>query len=83
MRPGAVGRVTAVMMKDAAELCTNPGALLPAVWLAIAAVLPGFLVAILAPMIAGESLAESGEFAEGTGLAVTMVPELRRLMATP
>ena len=79
MRSGAAGRVRAIMLKDAAELWANPGTLLPAVWMAIAAVLPGFLVAILAPMIAGESLAESREFAEGTALAVTMVPELATL----
>jgi ABC-2 type transport system permease protein len=79
LKPGAGGRIAAVMVKDAAELCTNPGTLLPAVWMAVAALLPGFLVAILAPIIAGESLAESREFAEGTGLAVTMVPELATL----
>ena len=77
-----MGRITAVMIKDAAELLTNPSTLLPAVWMAIAAVLPGFLVAILAPIIAGESLAESQEFAEGTSLAVEMVPELASLDGT-
>jgi ABC-2 type transport system permease protein len=79
LRAGAAGRVGAIVLKDAAELAANPGTLLPAIWMAIAAILPGFLVAILAPLLAGETLAESNEFAEGTALAVAMVPELARL----
>ena len=79
MRAGASGRIAAVILKDAAELSANPGTLLPAIWTAIAAILPGFLVAILVPLLSGETLAESEEFAEGTSFAVRMVPELATL----
>ena len=67
------------MRKDAAELTANLSTLLPAIWMAIVSVFPGFLVAILAPLLAGETLAESEEFAEGTALAVKTIPELAAL----
>jgi ABC-2 type transport system permease protein len=79
LRPGAAGRVAAIMRKDAAELTANLSTLLPAIWMAIVSVFPGFLVAILAPLLAGETLAESEEFAEGTALAVKTIPELAAL----
>ena len=48
---------------DAAELARNPGAILPAITMVFGSLFPAFLVVIGAPMIAGESLERSGEFA--------------------
>ena len=79
MRPGGWGRILAVARKDAAELWRNPGAIAPAVLMAIASLIPAFLVAIVAPMLVGETLAESDEFTEGAKLAIQIVPELARL----
>lgn len=79
MRAGAVTRVLAIVRKDTAELLKNPGALVPAVSMAIASLIPAFLVAIVAPMFAGETLAESNEFSDGASLAISIVPELATL----
>jgi ABC-2 type transport system permease protein len=79
LKVGPASRIAAVVLKDAAELAAHPGTLLPAIWMAIAAMVPGFLVAILAPLLAGEPLAELEEFNEGTALAVRMIPELAGL----
>jgi ABC-2 type transport system permease protein len=72
-------RVLALVRKDTAELLRNPGALVPAVSMAIASLIPAFLVAIVAPIFAGETLAESDEFSEGARLAISIVPELAAL----
>lgn len=79
MSSGASRRVLAVARKDAAELWRNPGALVPAVLMAIASLIPAFLVAVIAPMLVGETLAESDEFNEGAAFATQVVPELGRL----
>lgn len=79
MRSGAVSRILALSRKDAVELFKNPGALVPAVSMAVASLVPAFLVAVVAPMFAGESLADSDDFSEGARLAVSIVPELAGL----
>lgn len=79
MSPPRATRIFAVIRKDVAELWRNPGALLPAVSIALVSLLPAFLVAIIAPMLAGEPLAESDEFNEGAALAIQIAPELAAL----
>ncbi len=72
-------RVMAIARKDAAELSRNPGAILPAVAMVFGALVPAFAVVIGAPMIAGETLARSGEFADEAQAAVGAVPEIAHL----
>ncbi|MGE0862455.1 MAG: ABC transporter permease subunit [Vicinamibacterales bacterium] len=72
-------RVVAVARKDAAELARNPGAILPAVAMVFGSLFPAFLVVIGAPMIAGESLERSGEFADQAQAALTVLPEIAHL----
>ena len=72
-------RITAVARKDAAELVRNPGAIIPALLMVLGALFPGFLVVIGAPMIAGRTLEESGDFAEEAARAVASMPELAGL----
>jgi len=79
MTAGAMTRVLAIARKDAAELWRNPGALVPAVTMAIASLIPPFLIAVVTPILAGESLAESEEFSDGAELAISIVPELSTL----
>jgi ABC-2 type transport system permease protein len=79
MRAGAAARISALARKDAAELWRHPGAMVPAITMAITSLIPGFLVAVIAPIIAGETLLASEEFTEGAELAVSMVPELALL----
>jgi len=69
-------RVRAVCQKDAAELLRNPGAVFPAVMMVIGSLFPAFFVIVGAPMLAGETLEESGDFAEGAAHAVTTISEL-------
>lgn len=76
---GGVGRVTAVARKDAAELIRNPGAILPALTMVLGSLFPAFLVTVGAPMIAGRTLEESGEFADEAARAVGMMSELAGL----
>lgn len=71
-------RVSALAWKDAAELVRNPGAILPALAMVLGALVPPFLVVVGAPMIAGRSLEESGEFA-GAVDAIPVIPELAAL----
>ena len=73
------GRILALARKDAAELIRNPGAVLPAVAMVFGSLLPAFLVTIGAPMIAGRTLEESGEFADEAARAVETLPELAGL----
>ena len=75
----AFGRVLALARKDAAELIRNPGAVLPAVAMVAGSLFPGFLVTIGAPMMAGRTLEESGEFADEAARAVAMMPDLAGL----
>ena len=72
-------RVTALARKDAGELLRNPGAILPAVLMVFGSLFPGFLVVIGAPMIAGRTLEESGEFAEEAAQAIATMPEIADL----
>lgn len=72
-------RVFAVCQKDAAELIRNPGAIVPAIMMVIGSLLPAFMVIIGAPMLAGETLAESGDFADAALSAVAMIPEMAGL----
>lgn len=77
-RPG-FGRILALSRKDAAELVRNPGAVLPAIAMVFASLFPAFLVTVGAPMIAGRTLEQSGEFAEDAANAAGMLPELAEL----
>ncbi|MDP2321473.1 MAG: ABC transporter permease [Acidobacteriota bacterium] len=80
MRRGlAWHRVTAVARKDAAELARNPGAILPAIAMVFGSLFPAFLVVIGAPLIAGESLGHSGEFADEARAAIGTIPEIAHL----
>jgi ABC-2 type transport system permease protein len=72
-------RIVALARKDAAELVRNPGAILPAVLMVFGSLFPGFLVVIGAPMIAGRTLEESGEFAEEAAQAIATMPDLAGL----
>lgn len=72
-------RVMAVARKDAAELARNPGAILPAIAMVFGSLFPAFLVAIGAPMMAGESLASSGAFADEAQAAMSVLPEIAHL----
>ena len=79
-RPGlAWHRVFAVARKDSAELLRNPGAILPAIAMVFGSLFPAFLVAIGAPMIAGETLERSGEFAVQAQDSLTVLPEIAHL----
>jgi ABC-2 type transport system permease protein len=72
-------RITALARKDAAELLRNPGATVPAFLMVLGALFPGFLVVIGAPMLAGRSLEESGDFTEAAVQATASMPELAGL----
>jgi ABC-2 type transport system permease protein len=80
---GATGsswqRITALARKDAAELVRNPGAILPAVLMVFGSLIPAFFVVVGAPMIAGRTLEESGEFAEEAQAAIGQISELAGL----
>jgi ABC-2 type transport system permease protein len=78
-RGSAWQRVTAVARKDASELIRNPGAILPAIAMVFVSLIPAFIVVVGAPMIAGETLAESGEFAEEAQAAISVLPEIAGL----
>jgi ABC-2 type transport system permease protein len=79
MSPGAVRRVGALMRKDLAELVRHPGALVPAIAMSLASLVPAFLVAIVAPGLSGESLSDAEEFATAAEVATAMLPELASL----
>ena len=72
-------RVRALARKDASELLRNPGAILPAFLMVLGSLVPAFLAAIGAPMIAGQSLEESGDFADEASRAIGMLPGLAQL----
>jgi len=72
-------RILALSEKDARELIRNPGAILPPLTMVFGSLFPAFLVAIGAPMIAGRTLEESGDFADESGQAIAMLPELAGL----
>ena len=80
---GATGspwqRITAIARKDAAELARNPGAILPAVMMVFGSLFPAFFVVVGAPMIAGHSLEQSGQFSAEAQAAVAQMTELAGL----
>ena len=69
----------ALARKDARELLRNPGAIMPAIMMVFGSLFPLFLVIVLVPMLVGETLEESGEFAEEAANAVGRIPELAGL----
>lgn len=71
-------RITALARKDAGELARNPGAILPALAMLLGALVPPFVVVIGAPLIAGTTLEESGEFATAVD-AIPVIPALAAL----
>jgi ABC-2 type transport system permease protein len=75
---GGVGRVRALMAKDVAELVRHPGTLAPALVMVLGAIVPAFLVAVVAPELSGESL-EEGELADAARRAAAIIPELGAL----
>ncbi|MCA1583274.1 MAG: ABC transporter permease [Acidobacteria bacterium] len=75
---GALGRVRALMAKDAAELVRHPGTLVPAFVMVIGALVPAFLIAVIAPALSGESF-DDGEFADAARRAAAVIPELAAL----
>ena len=79
MRAGALTRIRALVIKDIAELARNPGAVLPALAVMVAALIPSFLVAVAAPRLSGETLDESSEFADAARAALDVLPELAGL----
>ncbi|MBY0492692.1 MAG: ABC transporter permease subunit [Cyanobacteria bacterium] len=72
-------RVAALARKDARELMRNPGAVIPAILMVFGSLFPMFLVVFLVPMIMGQTLEQSGEFAEEAANAVGRIPELAGL----
>ena len=72
-------RVTALAAKDARELMRNPGAIIPAIMMVFASLLPLFIVIFLIPMVTSRSLDASGEFGEAAANAVGRIPELAGL----
>lgn len=74
----SLGRIRALMIKDAAEIVRHPGTILPALAMAAGALVPAFLVAVIAPELSGEALHE-GELAEAARRAAAVIPELAGL----
>jgi ABC-2 type transport system permease protein len=83
VRVGAVGRIRGLVLKDVAELWRNPGAIVPALSMALAALVPAFLVAVVAPLVSGEDLGDSGEFLDAAQQAMGTIPELAHLAEAP
>lgn len=79
MRGSPWQRVAALARKDAHELIRNPGAIFPAVMMVVGALFPAFLVAVAVPLFGGETLEESGAFADESVRAIAMIPELGTL----
>lgn len=74
-----VARMMAIVRKDLHELARNPGAWLPAAGIVLATLVPAFFLVIGVPLIAGETLAASGELADAAIAAVRAKPELAGL----
>ena len=79
MTSGSLERISALVAKDCLELSRNPGAFVPPIAIAFAALLPGVIAAVIAPMLSGESLGDSREFERGAALAAAVLPELAHL----
>ena len=78
-RRGGWERISALAWKDARELARNPGAILPPALMVLGTLFPAFLVVIGAPMIAGRTLEESGDFVDEAARAIGSMPELAGL----
>ena len=78
-RSGRWERISALAWKDARELARNPGAIIPPALMVLGSLVPAFLVVIGAPMIAGRTLEESGDFGEEAARALGSMPELAGL----
>jgi ABC-2 type transport system permease protein len=76
---GHWNRISALARKDAGELIRNPGAIFPPLLMVLGSLFPGFLVVLGAPLIAGRTLEESGDFAEEAAHAILTMPELANL----
>jgi ABC-2 type transport system permease protein len=76
---GWLGRIGALMWKDAADLVRRPGAILPAFGMAVAALIPAFFVVVGAPRIAGRGLDDSDEFTDAALASVERLPEIAAL----
>ncbi len=76
---GGRARIAALMRKDVADLARRPGATLPALGMAVAALIPAFFVVVGAPFLAGRGLADSDEFADAAQMSVAMLPEIGHL----
>ena len=82
LRPGqdfSWHRVVSLARKDARELMRNPGAIIPPILMLFASLFPLFLVVFIVPTMMGQTLEESGEFAEEAANAVGRIPELAGL----
>lgn len=74
-----MGRVRGLVLKDIADLWRNPGAVLPAISMALASLVPAFLVAVIAPRLSGETLGDSSDFADAATQAIGTIPGLSHL----
>lgn len=74
----SLGRIRALVAKDAAELVHHPGTLVPPLVMIVAALVPAFLIAVVAPGVSGESF-EEGEIADAARRAAGVIPELASL----
>jgi ABC-2 type transport system permease protein len=79
VRAGAAARVGGLVVKDIAELWRHPGTVLPALFMAVGSLVPAFLVAVATPMLSGERLGESPEFAHAARAALQSIPEMAPL----
>ncbi|HYU78951.1 MAG TPA: hypothetical protein VEK56_08190 [Vicinamibacterales bacterium] len=76
MTPGASQRIGGLVAKDLAELSRNPGATVPPILTAIAAMVPAFLITIVTPKISGEHVADAQELQRAAQRAAELLPEL-------
>jgi ABC-2 type transport system permease protein len=76
MTADSATRIAAIARKDAAELIRNPGAILPALAMMLGSLVPAFLVVVMVPFFAGESLEQSGAFRAEIAKALMIMPEL-------
>ena len=82
MRAGAAARIRGLVAKDFVELWRHPGAVLPALSMALGSLVPAFIVAVVTPLISGELLGESPEFSKAAEVAAETIPEMAALSGT-
>lgn len=75
----STSRITAILVKEVAELRRNRMALVPVVLLAIFSVALPFLIALVIPIIAGEPLAADPEFTRAVGRGAAGPPGTQHL----